>query len=1089
MVTEVHQSHSGTGDNIGRDKIVYSMQSGDFKTVIQSIMSMIQLEKYEDAKHKLELLQEIDSKNNDIENLIKIINIHYNHIVNKKNNDNALSIIKNIIRQTIQESLIKDLAVSVLVYLTGIKDKEESLAIYKTLNIENGYYLNCIYNKFLASEEELEEYFNINKSILTEYELINVCLGLCRVKNFELAFNAIEIVKKTLNERYTMALSIGIELEMIYPDGNYQPIMYADKEISNKIIELAKNFSENIFSLSLLIDQELRVLICLLMYTGLSVQPLINIGIKFIDQIRNLDEFFAKSLEKIKNITELKLNNDLLFKLENSLNIDEIEAIDLSNLLYTKNIDYLLVHKWIEKDGSVAVDDKMLETFFIIFFKSFILLEIEKEYSYIEEYKSSINSFISTYGNNIKNLLPSSIVNLCDNLRSQKNPFFKEIKEIIELVLSENNVISPLYTHYLNSLLALEQYTSLQNHLDKIPENEWNFEIFIIQSSCFALNNDYLNAKKNIDKALEIHNLSAYVWLNKLSIELKISTLPELKNIIHEIPFDVFTENSNYVFSLLKLISNNIDYVFSQKIIAKLFISDPTNIANEVCKLHFNAITSNIDITQEPIVYPEIRYGVEYELQSKTYFKLLINSSSKNSHFIESSSVLGKILSNLKIGEFAEYDFNDLKLLNIIPADIAVFRIAKDIVEENRHLSKEPPIFYSFTVSENDAVNDIKKMLSRFDSADKKKEKLADKTISMYLKGKWLLPNSEVEAALSVLQDDTGNACLYQQNGILMHHSRIFLDIYSFIFLCLNNLYKSLINLKIEIYISDVTRNSLQLWINDLSRDSYMKAGLNEGNLTVINSETIKQEHSIFIQALNTLIDYSKVLLPKAIDVPTHISQLKDILSLSVYSSMKDSYSYQIPWLCLDSIINELFKSIDPDLTINLGSLVRNLNNNLSLEDKKIALYQLLNFSLLTSYNSNDLFKLSLSEDNDDIFLLSNLILKSPLKFPDHINFSEMIIALLSNILINKKDVNSSDLDDYKIVQLAFNYCCEKYISLIDGKNYEDKFLIFYLKIFDISYPLNKFQHLINHLATLYAKGQFLDIEYIQAQLQVLNQV
>ena len=132
MVTEVHQSHSGTGDNIGRDKIVYSMQSGDFKTVIQSIMSMIQLEKYEDAKHKLELLQEIDSKNNDIENLIKIINIHYNHIVNKKNNDNALSIIKNIIRQTIQESLIKDLAVSVLVYLTGIKDKEESLAIYKT---------------------------------------------------------------------------------------------------------------------------------------------------------------------------------------------------------------------------------------------------------------------------------------------------------------------------------------------------------------------------------------------------------------------------------------------------------------------------------------------------------------------------------------------------------------------------------------------------------------------------------------------------------------------------------------------------------------------------------------------------------------------------------------------------------------------------------------------------------------------------------------------------------------------------------------------------------------------------------------------
>ena len=55
---EINQSHYGSGDNVARDKIVYSMQSGDFRTVVQSIMLLIQFEKYDETKHKLKIAWE-----------------------------------------------------------------------------------------------------------------------------------------------------------------------------------------------------------------------------------------------------------------------------------------------------------------------------------------------------------------------------------------------------------------------------------------------------------------------------------------------------------------------------------------------------------------------------------------------------------------------------------------------------------------------------------------------------------------------------------------------------------------------------------------------------------------------------------------------------------------------------------------------------------------------------------------------------------------------------------------------------------------------------------------------------------------------
>lgn len=1083
MTGEISQNHYGKGDNVGRDKIIYSMHSSDLKTVIHSIMSMILFQQYEESKQHLELLDQIESKNHDIECIIKILNIYYTYCIDKNIIKEKKAEIKDIIRRMNENPLILDLALYILIYINGDKNKEESSLIFNNIDNKDGYYSRSIYNKILASEDELKEYFNTKHFILSSYELIHICLGFCRHFNYEFANKTLSIIQKTIDNRFITALSLGIKLDEINRHEEYQPVMYTEKETSQKIINISKDFYNAISNYEKLINHEVKILVVLLIQTGFSVQAVIDLGFKFINQIKILDSNIAETLDKIKNIDDLKPNENLLLSLKNGISINEQDAINISNLLYTEKIEVSLIDEWITKGGITETEDNVLKDFLDIFFKSFIFLKLDKEYSDINAYKETINKFVETHGSNIKTLLPSTIVNLCNNLRSLNKPFFHEIKEIIEPILPEKNFISPLYIHYLNSLLALEQYISLQKHLDSISEHEWNFELLIIQSSCYALNENYEDAKKFIDKAIENYNSNAYVWLNKLNIELNITPWVELKRILHEIPEEVFFENSNYVFPLLNFISSKIDYVFAQRKIASLFISDPLSIANDVCRLHFNALSTRIDFSHEPIEYPKIRYGVEYEFQSKIHFKLLIDSSSKNSNFINSSSVLGKILSNLKVGEVGEYDFDDIKLLQIIPAEVALFRIAKNIVEENRHLSNKNPDFYTFTVSDADPAQDIIKMMKRFDLSNVRKEKLADKSISMYLKGKWIIPDNEVEAALCVLQNADGNSCLYKQNGILIDPKQIILDTYSFIFLCLNNLHQGLIDSKIEVYISETTKNNMQSWVVELSHDSYLNAGLHEGNLCVRNANTIKQEYSIFFNAINKLMKYSKTLPPKTIDVPISITSIKDLVSLSIYSSMKDSYSYQIPWLCLDSIINELFKTIDQKLTINLMALVQHLNTNLKFDDKKISLYQHRNYSLITSYKFDDLLKLSKSDEDDDVILLLDLILKSPLIFKNNSQFCNLILIVFRNIIINRSLVTIKDIDSYKIVQLGFNFCCEKFISLNSEKYYEDNFLNFYRQAFNLlSFDKNSL-NLVNHLATLYAKGHFLNIEYIKQEL------
>ncbi|MBE2172109.1 hypothetical protein KWF55_05565 [Acinetobacter pittii] len=1085
MTPEINQSHYGSGDNVARDKIVYSMQSGDFRTVVQSIMSLIQFEKYDETKHKLELLNDIDSKTNEVKNLIKILDIYYNYVVNQEGKEESILKVKHIIRQNSSELIIKDLAFFTLLSLNDLNEKEESISIFNSITDEKGYYVKCIYNKNLASQEELKKYFEENKFLLDLYELVNLCLGFCRVGNYKLANDTIEITKKMSNDRYIQALSIAVKLDEIYPDKKYQPIMYDHRDNSIKIIDLSIEFCENISSYTILIKQEINVLICLLLYTGLTIKALLDLSYRFIDQIRVLDKDLAENLLKVRNIDQLELDEELHSKLENGLRINEEETITLSNLLYAKKVDFILVDQWIKKGGLVELNDEMLEKFFVIFFESYIYLNIENDYKNIECFELSINNFISIYKKEIKRIMPSTLMIFCNNLMAQKKPLFNQIKEVIEPVLSESNFVSPLYKHYLNSLLGLEQYVSLQSRLDCIPEDEWDFELLIIQSSCFAVNGDFCNAKINIDKALDIYKFSAYVWFNKIKIELNILSTLELKDIVNSIPEEVFLNKNDYLFLLLQLISNKIDYVFVQKKLAGLFINDPVGVANEICKIYFSALSENVCVAIDSIDNDLIMHGVEYELNSKTYLKLIIKSNSSFSYFIDSSSGLGETLSRLKIGEIGEYDFNDIKLLNILPADVAIFKIAQEIVEENRHRSKEPALFYSFTVSENNAVEDITKMLSKFDSKDNKKEKLADTSISMYLKGKLILPDNEVEAALGVLQNPLGNSCLFKCSGILEKPSQLILDTYSFIFLCLNGLYKGLKNLNIEVYITSITEKEVKSWVENLSDEKYMKAGLDNGKLIITNADVIKSEYSLFIDAINELISYSNVLMPQAIDVPIHITELKDILGHSVYSSMKDSYSYKIPWLCLDSIINEFFKAIEPDLTINLNSLLIYLNSSLSLGVRKISLYQLVNFSLFTSYNSDDLFQLSCSDDNADIELLSNLILKSPLEFPEDFNFSGIIIDLLENVIIKKNNFINNDIGTYNVIQVAFNYCCEKFINLSSEGSYEDKFLDFYLSILSRVGLSKRAKKIINQLATLYAKGHFLNINYLQSQIKL----
>ncbi len=386
--------------------------------------------------------------------------------------------------------------------------------------------------------------------------------------------------------------------------------------------------------------------------------------------------------------------------------------------------------------------------------------------------------------------------------------------------------------------MNLEKYETLKSHLEKIDSNNINPEFLILRARYYSVIGDYENAKNDYIKITESYKESLNIWSDYLLLSLKCENVGQTKKILDDIPEKILTPRAKNIFRFIYLVYTEIDSVYAEKLITKLFLMEPNFVAPYLCNMHLTLIANKKELVSG-LAYENIYAGVIYEDEGERKQKLIVSDSfSDYAHFINVDCNLGISLAEMEIGEERIVEFQKIKLIEKQSVYVTIFQIALQITKDNRHNSSDFT-FYPFKVRDDFVVEDMKEILKRFSVDDPEKELISNPELSMYIKGSLIKDNDEFEIILKILQSRNANFCLSNPAGNTVACGEIILDAYSFIYLCFNDNHKALIRAGIKVFLTDETFDVISSWIKKVTDEEFLSIALPEKSLLKTNAITI----------------------------------------------------------------------------------------------------------------------------------------------------------------------------------------------------------------------------------------------------------
>lgn len=1074
MAESINLEHSGSGDNVAGDKIVQSIQAGDFVKVAHELYYLINIESFDKTRSNLDAINQIPSKSAEVNKLLEIISIYQNAKEIKKIPDDI-----NVIKEAIRLSPVdfKDFYRSILVELTYLSSESEALEIYNLFSRDASIYLENIKLRYFSNEDELKEVFSTQLIILDDLGLLFLARGLARVGKRVEALEALNKINK--KNEFLEILAIALDFDILLKDLD-RPLMYLEKNIVEKFLSITTNFLELIRDKNTLNDMSLRLLTNLLVTSDFSISNLMDKALDFIDSIRPINSEVIEILEKYSKF-KVELSTDVLDKIKNlqPLSFDESLLI-LNSIKYQKTHINKIIN-WVSKCGIIEEDNNFNKDLVLLVLKSFVF----KDKQNIEDFQNDFDKFIEHKEKKLRTIQPFFVILLCENLFEFKKSQLINLNKFLEIFITKNNYESVIYLYYLYSLLNLEKYESLNDHLSKIDIDKVDASFLFFRARYYCAIKNYENSKKDYIKVLEHYKNSVNIWLEYISLSLICDDISETRKILPLIPEDLLKPRAKNIFNLITLIYIRVDPVYAEKLLGKLFLLDPDFVATYLCNIHFQLISQSIELLND-ISYADIYEGVIYEVDGKRKQKLIVSEEfAKYSYFVNVDCELGSNLIRMDPGEQEQVGHQKIKLIEKQPPIVTIFQIALEISEENRHNSSHPT-FLSFNIRKDFVVDDMKEILKHFALNDHTEELLSNRELSMYIKGSLFKEHEEFEVILKILQNKDANFCLSNDVGNTVASESIVLDAYSFTYLCLNHNFKALIDSGINVFLTQETYNVISAWIKKVTDEKFLSLSLVDNSLIKTDATTVENFYASFIDQLDQLLSYTEILSPNIIDLPDFANEIRDILSPSVFSTLKLSISNDIPWLCLDSALRTIFIKQDDVRVVRLHDFLIFIGNYLDFDSRKISMIQWLNFGLFTIYTYADLFELAKSTNSEDWELLTNLLKNTPLRFQT----KEQALLILSYILqfVCIKYLSEIDFKKNFIIENLVFACLDKCMESLEGEFREDRLVNLILKTIEGIEVYGNLIKIFGSLMGKYAQGHFLNINYMDKKIVTLLQ-
>lgn len=1085
---QVNQNHVGNGDNIGGNKIVYSLSAPALESHVEEVFLNIFHGKTEDAYKILENLDNISSKDQETTHLLDCLKLRIS-IVKNEVPDNSRAKMLKILNSNPNSTLTKDLAISTFIrLLVFLEKKEDALSSYQQLNGKLYKYSQDVYAANLATKDELKIIYETRLSLMDEVSLIVLANSLSTA---EMHTEAVIVCKKLieLSPKYENQLiqMIASTIKLNH-EVKKVPFIYLDRDKSEEILELVKNFSSKVEEKFILNQQEATVLHNLLVLTDFNVWSMLPEHLKNIQQINSvspetgalLDQSSKDSLDSVEVTEQNLLNNKILTNREIS---------SLIHHLSEGRIKAKLAKDWLSQKPTFEDQDEFSRVFFILFFESLIGLDENSTPQEINSLEKSIEKFVNENQKSIQTINPILMNILCDFLANRKDPLYLSINRLLEKALPQKKILSPLYIHYLHSLFHLDQIESLDRELMDTTKYDQSIPILLVKKEVYLLKNDVDSALRCIDSAIQISPNSPNLWLQKLEVTYKKLGESHAIALLKDIPEGLFKKPRHNLYVLLQFIANNLNLEFSEKKLFGLFLQHPSDeIIQVIIKIHLGSTINRRNSNYE--IYDDIENfhgGVVYSLSGKNYTKILVsNTSSNHSFFLNIDSPIGLALKNMQINDVREYDFSEIKLIEKKSTQATIFELAFSSFEDIQQRSDQPLEIHSFSVSEENPVEDVKKIINRINKNNNRNKIYQSPELPIYMKGSWLNQKNEAQSAAQLLYLRGANSALLHDFGVKKPNNNVLLDVYSFMYICITGLDQILIKNSFCLYFSVETQRALTAWLDEITHPDYMTLDLAEDQLIISNSQTVEIYHKELITSFKHLLKITKIIDPEICNVPAEDSQIKKIFGESVYSTFKICYSKKIPWLCLDHMLSRLFLDGEKCQLISPSYFFSELSKTLSAKDKNKLMALSAYYGLHTFFTYEDIFQLSKSNDQDDFHLLYSLLENYSLHFENFEHFMDICSEIIKNNF--RADLAFQDLKISRI-KTVFNLCCKISLKKIDLKEPIDRISAFFLKLaISGKFSKNEWDFIFHVLITTYATGHFMDIYKIyQKVLEIIE--
>lgn len=224
--------------------------------------------------------------------------------------------------------------------------------------------------------------------------------------------------------------------------------------------------------------------------------------------------------------------------------------------------------------------------------------------------------------------------------------------------------------------------------------------------------------------------------------------------------------------------------------------------------------------------------------------------------------------------------------------------------------------------------------------------------------------------------------------------------------------------------------------------------------------------------------------------MPPLILCIQKAIDISVYSSIRLSISNDIPWLCVDSFLADIFVHSRWQ-QVNTFKLFVELGHLLSFEQKKDGLYLYAQETLPYVLTYRDLRLLSIADDKYAHYFLAKILFLYPKAFSDTKTAVRILIDILTPVLakayikgeiLNGLRVQNPRNDGY--AERVFNACCHLSMQCNDGNTAERKLAMLLCGLFLRFYNAFLMQKLISGMAFEFAQGHFMDISMINAGIE-----